>query len=865
MRNLFRGCILSVVGGVLLGALGAWGADDAEVKQQLFEKVFGEAVQLDTVMRERVLAGKPGERHYLDRDGDGQPEEVWFLDTAQRHPEKFQPLLVRAIDEDGDLREGCEPDLDSDLYIADWKADGSVDAVLDYTDVDGDNDLDEMGKYFYGGTHGYFEEPVIRVWWSRDVGDDNLLWHDVGYSYDQTLCQYRTHFGGDEELIAFALPLSGSEWVPFFENPFLFYDHDEDGVTEEVLRMSGIANDVECVRHSFDADNDATWESPRDFDVSLTAWAPGAMWTETGTERGRSKLAFPDRFAETVVLRGMPSTPFLRFDMARQYAEPIVWERMILTWDEVDQNVDGDRYADADERWEGVIAKGNDHFPQVGGPSSGPVNKRYEVVMKPGEPARVYYHPTDHRVHLLHADHAWMEADLDLDRAADLRYDMRDTTGDGLIDRWEIDLDMDGKPEDSWGAGRVDIEPFGWNWASVSAQVGLHREENTIQALILYQRLMEACRKRVIESDILVYDGVAEMITPGSTGLPFTTFFHETLKQSDESLFYFSTVLSDVMIALLKGSIASGTFWEEFNRARATGDLARMTRRIERELELNTALRIADYKTLQHYRSQVSAPRVAWAQDWVPPNIGWESERVGYRVYWGQFDFFGKKADRLIYPEIGSQSYHDETEWGIDALNVGRSPGCGGATLYVNGESFPVRNPAGDGDIDFTKRLVSIDQETVTVELLGKKVGPSATPFTVQFLCSAFAGRMDTRIEVRVDGGGADDRLELGIGLTRLPEEELVANTELGVFGTWGFQTPAIGRIGMGIVFPAHRFVGFERLADENQVVIAIEKGKPVVYHIQCDWLRGHRFDRSPSTADWLETLSTLAGEVRMQ
>ncbi|MCA9419308.1 MAG: hypothetical protein KC917_23780, partial [Candidatus Omnitrophica bacterium] len=120
-----------------------------DLKQQIFEKVFGNAVILSPEMVQQVNEGEAGKRHYVDKDGDGIPEEVWFIDTALRHPEEMRPVLVRAIDEDGDLREGLQPDLDSDLYVADWKADGTVDAVLDYTDVDGDNDLDEMGSYFW--------------------------------------------------------------------------------------------------------------------------------------------------------------------------------------------------------------------------------------------------------------------------------------------------------------------------------------------------------------------------------------------------------------------------------------------------------------------------------------------------------------------------------------------------------------------------------------------------------------------------------------------------------------------------------------------------------------------------------------------
>lgn len=109
-----------------MAASGAWGqaltGEQEGRRQALFERVFGDAVRLDAERVAKVKAGKPGERVYVDRDGDGQPEECWFIDDARRHQEKNRPILVRAIDEDGDMERLRGPDLDSDLYVADWHA-----------------------------------------------------------------------------------------------------------------------------------------------------------------------------------------------------------------------------------------------------------------------------------------------------------------------------------------------------------------------------------------------------------------------------------------------------------------------------------------------------------------------------------------------------------------------------------------------------------------------------------------------------------------------------------------------------------------------------------------------------------------------
>ena len=92
-------------------------------KQQSFEWIFGDLVKLDKEMVQKVLNDTHGKRHYVDKDGDGKPEEVWFIDISPRHNPDKRPVLVRVVDENGNLRMGEEPDYAGYLYIADWNAD----------------------------------------------------------------------------------------------------------------------------------------------------------------------------------------------------------------------------------------------------------------------------------------------------------------------------------------------------------------------------------------------------------------------------------------------------------------------------------------------------------------------------------------------------------------------------------------------------------------------------------------------------------------------------------------------------------------------------------------------------------------------
>ena len=843
---------------VVLGLLSAASAqfaaadNEREAVQKVFQRLFGDAVRFDPELHARVLAEEPGKRHYVDHDGDGRPEEVWFVDTALRHPEAWRPILVKVVDEDGDLEMGHEPDFDSDLYVADWKGDGIVDAVCDYTDRDGDNDVDEMAFYFPGSQGGAAKDHIM-VWWGDDVGDDNLLWYDIGYTYRQGACQYRSHFGGDELFCAYGIGLDDPEWACFFENPFLFYDHDDDGVTEEVIRFSGRNEEVSNLRYSFDADNDATPDSPRDFDVSISAHAPDGLTLDL-------------RLAERRVLRGIRTGPFLLYSAAPQYCRETTWANLVLTWDENDLNIDGDnlrngRFADPQERWEGLITKGSKVFRQIGGPSSGPLNKRFEVAHDGKHGMDLVYLPADQRLHLAHADLRWLAVDYDYDQKPDMRYEYDDTDGDGIIDQWRLDVDADGEDDDTWTGTLEGVLGVRYTWGEVNAVMASVFDVVPEQLFALNVRLQEALESLGFDTA----DPVAEVIASGFACEMLSDDLRARLAGSRETLRYYYDLLKDRRIVALKAEHASPEFWQCFAALRSQGNLDGLRELVEESFELTVPL--PDFATAwDTIRAKCARPRVAWAQDWAPPNIGWESEVCAFRAYWGLFDFFGKTRKTLILPTIHeATNYHAELDWGMDVLHVGNSPGIGGVTLYVNGQPYPVRSPEGKGDIAWSKRLVSESEEQVTIELLGENAGPKAAPYTVRFQCTALAGRRDSRIEVLIDGGAPEDVIELGIGLTRLPQEAFAFDGDHGILANWGVQEPAIGAIGMGVVFPPKALLRVTDLPGEHQVVLEAERGRPIRYHIQGDWLRGRRFNRSPGLSNWMDDLRKTALAAHLQ
>lgn len=396
----------------------------------VFERIFGKSRIIAPERIAEVKALPAGEKLALDTNGDGVIDELWYIDTAFRHNKEV--ILVRAVDEDGDLAVNGRPDTDSDLYFFDWDADGYIDVVADYVDDDGDNDVDQMGLYYNKNWQDGKDD--MTVWWAMDIGDDNLLWYDVNGTYYQPLCQWRTHFSGDELFYQFRLTVEDEKWVNVWEDPFAFYDPDGDLASEVVVRISAVGEAVKNLRYSIDADDDAYGRDTHNYDFSVTALPP---------EEGLSSAAW---HSEALTIRGVETLTVLPWNKTKEFGQKAKWGKAMLTWDEINSNTDEKPEQDPHERWEGILNAKSKHgdFEQVGGPPSSPVNKRVEVTAKPASPLALYFDEVDQRLHLLGAEYGYMDIDFNHDGVVDAAHTWKDEDGDGKLDTRSVDVNADG-------------------------------------------------------------------------------------------------------------------------------------------------------------------------------------------------------------------------------------------------------------------------------------------------------------------------------------------------------------------------------------------------------------------------------------
>jgi hypothetical protein len=414
----------------------------SQTNNEIFERMLGPAVRMDAAITAVVLKSTPGTKFRYDTDGDGKIDTIYFIDNDGRHSPERQPLLVKVVDEDGDMPATGEGDGDSDLYIADWNGDGSIDRAVDYLDLDSDQDVDEEVQYRWHENLRFRDETwdslvyngrSYSAFWARDVGDDNRLLFERNYEYNQETTQWQCDFNGDEIIVyAFLYDVEENRFVPGWENPFCWYDRDGDDLAEEVVRLTGNRNTARSLRYSLDIDNDARGADRHDYDLSITALGP---------------IQYGEESCFRLVLRGIPTGPVIAWEKARELAKRAKWSKAHLTFDENDNNIDPSEGQNHNERWEGVLNHPNEFFPQVGGPSCGPFNKRNEVDGDNSGGFKLYRAAVDRRWHLFGAEVGWIKADYDYDGKPDMEIRFEDRDGDGFFDIWEYDVDGDGNYE----------------------------------------------------------------------------------------------------------------------------------------------------------------------------------------------------------------------------------------------------------------------------------------------------------------------------------------------------------------------------------------------------------------------------------
>lgn len=904
----------------------------AAMNKELIAGILGPESVVPEDLYTKLLASPPGQRFYEDVDGDGDPDVVTFVDTAERHT--VQPIIVRVIDDDDDLEEGGLPDKDSDCYCADWRANGVIDRAVDFWDEDGDGDPDRQDIYYRVGLWHPDSLCVIVI---RDIGDDDRMWWTRNYEYDQPGCQWRSDFNGDEIFTMYYYDEEQEKFIPLFEDPFAHYDTDDDGLAEVTVRVNGGKGpEIRTLRYSFDVDNDTNWLNRRDYDFSFNCKGPVSVAGDVDQKE--------------VLRDGSVCDPYLAWDRVREVVEAAPWKENRLCWDECDNNVNVlHEYQRWHERWEGV-----------GGYRMREGNKRWETDSDYSGRMALYYSPVDRRIHLYGAEEGFVRVDYDFDNETDMNLGYKDGDGDGYFDTWSFDGDGDGTPERTYQA---DPRPVAVK-ARYPDLTGCYAPA-LAEALELNQRLIDTM-KTVLEGqaasqaeDWFLNKRPESFYNPGK------------LAESREAIRYFQDLVREELytqvlaaardkdwdLDAVREAYARGAYGETAGLlAKAAGvevpdaepwfsrDGMTFTRRIRvvlnepagmdrpsvpvviplEELQraaadfnpacfavtgVNRRLFIAEYPsqaddldqdgvadevvfTVDLSANEETAcfiyynPRGEWDPGYAPRTnardginvvgVGWESELIGYRSYYGKFDFFGKRLDGLHLDDLGA--YHQRAEWGMDVLHVGPSPGIGGFSFWYDtgtragypvwksGCPFRAYNEEDEQRVELTQAVVAGGPVRAAIRLDLANAVPD-TGHGLSVLASVYAGQIYSENRLRVTGmkPGTDPPI-LSTGIVAIDGADVAFDKDTAAVTSWGDQKdPAIGVIGQAVIAPPGHIHSHVTTENSEELLFLPRPGGTMTVYAAGEWGASRSDQRrlvAYSAAEWRRHVARLAKRV---
>jgi hypothetical protein len=180
---------------------------------------------------------------------------------------------------------------------------------------------------------------------------------------------------------------------------------------------------------------------------------------------------------------------------------------------------------------------------------------------------------------------------------------------------------------------------------------------------------------------------------------------------------------------------------------------------------------------------------------------GWESNKVGYRLYldWrNAIDIYGKKTDTMVLSKVGLDgfdSYHEMSNWGADILKVAKGLGIGSIGRIINNEMYHFK----EVDSTFAKVENSTSQSEVKIDYFGWKTNNQKTDLHSQL--TIFPDERYTRHTIQ-----SSESLEgICTGIVKLNNlpviQKLSDNQKWGYIATYGEQTLFKDNLGMAIFY----------------------------------------------------------------
>ena len=493
--NKLGACIVMSIG------LFFWGINGVSYAQM-------KSVKESCIASFRMPLPPPGFKPKLeDLNGDGKPEAIYSM-TGDSVP-------ILWIDDDRDMKwTDIEGDMDNDCLLIDRNKDGIYggdgDLVIDWVDSDNDGKADLQIVMDYPAVHATEVWPNGHVMILLDTDKDNIFnyidWNTYQIkSWNKSgRAAFYTDYSGQSAFTKMHVATYNMGDLRLnWENPFLFYDPDKDGLSEMAVRLldspsvkdkkaswNGYVNMqlegvIDWVSISVDLDNDNAPGNDFDFDFTLGLRGGGFDYMDqVHVFKNMRGLPEADKFFMDPRWRQMNELIYPdhknAFDLIFNRGK---WESAHFVYDEDDDCHRWERvefYEALDPFKVGAGNGGLDHNTQADA-----AGDRGEWDMDCSGKGNLYISPLDGRLHLYGAEWGCWRVDQNTEyyqgwdrlwinknpkKFATVKYTDKD--GNGFLDYVEYDMDGDGKFETVFdlkalgiddSAKLIDISSFTYN------------------------------------------------------------------------------------------------------------------------------------------------------------------------------------------------------------------------------------------------------------------------------------------------------------------------------------------------------------------------------------------------------------------
>ena len=258
--------------------------------------------------------------------------------------------------------------------------------------------------------------------------------------------------------------------------------------------------------------------------------------------------------------------------------------------------------------------------------------------------------------------------------------------------------------------------------------------------------------------------------------------------------------------------------------------------------------------TFKNVQSVTPPPQYTDHSYWIRyEGPGIESDKVAYRVYldWRNgFDIFGKKTSDVVLQNVGLDgydSYHENADWGVDVLKVGKSLGMGGYGFW-NGKNVELVSQTDSRSATITNN--GDIYSGFKINYNGWQVNEQKLDMTAHFAMTA-GSRL---VKVNLSKSERLPNMAIGLvkhkGTTLIEGNQNISGYAWTYVASWGKQSLSSedDHLGMAVIF--RRDDRAEQTQDETSYVSVMkDKGGELEYYFLAAW--EHELDGIKTEADF--------------